>query len=195
MPPSTNPYFQDTYLSQPYDGTRTWPPSFDEFKETRIASVRIEDIPTRLEEKHHRIWYIWEPNSAIVTLTGPLKESIQIADMLYTVDTHLHQFSVKDDERAELDHAFIRLMEHWEKFEDILCYWAKKELPQMPEADASDGLYMIEEARFIPILGRFFEALETYSRPPFVEDLKEFIKTTTVLIKKFREMISEEALS
>ena len=86
-------------------------------------------------------------------------------------------------------------MEHWEKFEDILCYWAKKELPQMPEADASDGLYMIEEARFIPILGRFFEALETYSRPPFVEGLKEFIKTTTVLIKKFREMISEEALS
>lgn len=195
MPPSTNPNFQGSYLSQPYDGMRTWPPSFDEFKETRIASVRIEDIPTRLEEKHHRIWYIWEPNSAIVTLTGPLKESIQIADMLYTLDTHLHQFSVEKYERAELDHAFIRLMEHWEKFEDILCYWAKKEMPQMPEADASDGLYMIEEARFIPILSRFFEALETYSRPPFVEELKEFIKTTTVLIKKFKEMISEEELS
>ena len=86
-------------------------------------------------------------------------------------------------------------MEHWEKFEGILSYWAKKEMPQMPEADASDGLYMIEEARFIPILNRFFEALESYSRPPFIEELKEFVKTTTVLIKKFREMILEEVLS
>lgn len=195
MPPTTNPNFQGTYLSQPYDETRTWPPTFDEFKETRIASVRIEDIPTRLEEKHHRIWYIWEPHTAIIALTGPLKESIQIADMLYTVHTHLHQFQVKDGTRAELDHAFIRLMEHWEKFEGILSYWAKKEMPQMPEADASDGLYMIEEARFIPILNRFFEALESYSRPPFIEELKEFVKTTTVLIKKFREMILEEVLS
>lgn len=195
MPPSINTSFQGTCLSQPYDPTRTWPPTFDEFKETRIASVRIEDIPTRLEEKHHRVWYIWEPSSAIITLTGPLKESIQIADMLYTVHTHLHQLSVKEVERAELDRAFIRLMEHWEKFESILSYWAKKEMPQVPEADASDGLYMIEEARFIPILSRFFEALESYSRPPFIEDLKEFVKTTTVLIKKFKEMISEEALS
>lgn len=195
MPPSINTSFQGTCLSQPYDATRTWPPTFDEFKETRIASVRIEDIPTRLEEKHHRVWYIWEPSSAIITLTGPLKESIQIADMLYTVHTHVHQLSVKEVERAELDHAFIRLMEHWEKFENILSYWAKKEMPQVPEADASDGLYMIEEARFIPILSRFFEALESYSRPPFIEDLKEFVKTTTVLIKKFKEMISEEALS
>lgn len=195
MPPSTNPNFKGTYLSQPYDETRTWPPTFDEFKETRIASVRIEDIPARLEEKHRRVWYIWEPMSAIIPLTGPLKESIQVADMLYTVHTHLHQFSVKEDERAELDHAFIRLIERWEKFEGILSYWAKKEMPQVPEADASDGLYMIEEARFIPILSRFFEALENYSRPPFIEDLKEFVKTTTILIKKFRELISEAALS
>lgn len=188
MPPSPDPNFQGTYFSQ-------WPPSFDEFKETRIASVRIEDIPTRLEQKQHRVWYIWAPNSAIVTLTGPLKESIQIADMLYTLDTHLHQFSVKGDERAELDNAFIRLMELWLKFEEILCYWAKKEMPQMPEADASDGLHMIEEARFVPILTRFWEALDTYSRPPFVEELKEFIKKTTVLIKKLKEMISEKVLS
>lgn len=195
MPPSSNPNFQRTYLSQPYDETRTWPSTFEEFKETRIASVRIEDIPARLDEKHHKVWYIWEPNNPIVPLTRPLKESIQIADMLYTVHTNLHRFPGNEDEKADIDHAFIRLMEHWEKFESILSYWAKKEMPRMPEADASDGLYMIEEARFIPIMNRFFAALESYSRPPFIEELSEFVKTTTVLIRELKKLILEEALS
>lgn len=195
MPPVSNPNFQGTYLSQPYDETRTWPSTFEEFKETRVASVRIEDIPTRLEEKHRQVWYIWEPNNAILPLTCPLKESIQIADMLYTVHTHLHQFPGNEDEKASIDHAFIRLMELWEKFESILSYWAKKEMPGVPEADASDGLDMIEEARFIPILNRFFTALESYSRPPFSEELKEYVKTTMILIRELKEMILEEALS
>ena len=94
-----------------------------------------------------------------------------------------------------MDHAFIRLMEHWEKLESILSYWVRKEMPRVSEADASDGLNMIEEARFIPTIERFFAALESYSRPPFIEDLREFVKTTTVLIKELRELILDEAIS
>lgn len=195
MPPSLNPNFQGTYLSQPYDETKTWPSTFDEFKETRIASVRIEDIPTRLEEKHSHVWHIWEPNNAIMPLTRPLKQSIQIAEMLYTVHNHLHEIPGNQDEKAHMDHAFIRLMEHWEKLESILSYWVRKEMPRVSEADASDGLNMIEEARFIPTIERFFAALESYSRPPFIEDLREFVKTTTVLIKELRELILDEAIS
>ena len=195
MPPSSNPNFQGTYLSQPYEETRIWPFTFEEFKETRIASVRIEDIPTRLEEKHHQVWYIWEPDNAIVPLTCPLKESIQIADMLYTVHTNLHKFPGNEDEKVDIDHAFIRLMELWERFESILCYWAKKEMPRVPEADASDGLYMIEEARFIPIMTRFYAALESHSRPSFIEELREFVTTTIGLIRELKELILEVALS
>lgn len=195
MSPSSNPNFHRTYLCQPYDKTGAWPPTFEEFKETRIASVRIEDIPIRMEEKHHKVWYIWEPNNAIAPLTRPLKESIQIAAMLYTVHINLHQFPGNENEKADIDHAFIRLMEIWEKFESILSYWAKQEMPRMPEVDAADGLYMIEEARFVPIMVRFFEALECYSRPSFLEELKEFVMTTTVLIRELKELILEEVLS
>lgn len=89
----------------------------------------------------------------------------------------------------------MRLAELWENFESLLNYRAKKETPLVPEADASDVLYMIQEARFIPILNRIFAALESYSRLPFSEELKEYVKTTMVLIRELKELILEEALS
>lgn len=177
MQENTSPEYRNTYLSQPFDASTTYPKSFDEFKESRIGQVPIVDIPSRIREKHQRIW------GEILNmdlLTSPLADSIKVAETLYLLRPHVNAAQEGGlQEKADLHHAFVRLTELWEKFEEVLQTWARTVVGE--GAGAADGLSRLEDARFEPVLASFIVILEGYGEPDLFEEVKEFVTTSITL--------------
>lgn len=78
--------------------------------------------------------------------------------MLYILRPHVDAQPEGSQEKADMNHAFVRLMELWSRFEAILVRWAKEDVGA--DADAADGLSWLEQARFVPVVGRFIEVLQ-----------------------------------
>lgn len=166
---------QVTFLSQPFNTSRPYPESFEEFKNTLIGPVRYADIPTRLKEKHKNIW--GDINVSMDFLTTPLSDSIVVAAMLYVLEPYVNAQigGASLTVRADLRSAFVRLMEIWNWFEKALESWAKKEGRE--GAIPKDGLSLLEEARFLPVLHRFNEAMQRDGdQLDLVGELEKFVK-------------------
>lgn len=183
--------YQVTYLSQPFNTSKHYPESFDEFRNTLIGHVRYSDIPSRLKEKHQKIWGDIQVNMDF--LTTPLSDSILVAAMLYVLEPYVNaqiggaSFTV----RADLHHAFVRLTEMWKWFEDVLERWAKTE--QREGAIPKDGLSLLEEARFLPVLHRFTEAMQRDGEQlDFVGELEEFVKTSKEFVMRVEVWLRTE---
>lgn len=175
--------YQVTYLSQPFNTSKPYPGSFDEFINTRIGHVRYADIPTRLKEKHKKIW--GDINVSMDCLTTPLSDSMLVAAMLYVIEPYVNAKigGASLTVRADLHHAFVRLMEIWDWFEKVLERWAKTE--QREGAIPKDGLSLLEEARFLPVLHRFNEAMQRDGdQLDLVEVLEEFVKTSKEFVMR-----------
>lgn len=176
---NTSPMYEGSYLSKSFKTSTQYPDSFDEFKNHRIGNVQIADISSRLKEKHLEIWgQIWN----LDFLTTPLSSSIKVAHMLYILRPHVDAQPEGSQEKADMHHAFVRLMEFWSRFEEILVRWAKEDV--VADADAAEGLSRLEQARFFPVLGRFIEVLQADGEEGLSKDVEEFVTTTTPWTKQ-----------
>lgn len=177
--------YQRTYYSQRFNTSKYYPKSFDEFRNTRIGNVRYADIPSRLQEKHQKIW--GGINVTTDFLTTPLSDSIQVAATLYVLEAFVNiqpGGPARLTVMADLHHSFVRLTEIWNWFEDILESWARTE-QQREGAIPKDGLSLLEEARFLPVIRRFIELTQRNGeRLDLVGELEDFVKTSKELVKR-----------
>lgn len=179
MQANTTPMYQGSYLSQPFDTSAKYPDFFDEFQNCEIGKVRIAEIPSQIKEKHLKIWKEIEN---VDFLTTPLSSSIKIARMLYILRPHVSIQSGDWQQKADMHHAFIRLIELWVGFEEVLEKWAKKEIGV--DANAADGLSRLGEVRFRPALMRFSEALQEYGNLGLPKEMEEFVTTSMMLAQE-----------
>lgn len=179
MQANTTPMYQGSYLSQPFDTSAQYPDFFDKFQKCEIGGVRIAEIPSQIKEKHLKIWKEIEN---VDFLTTPLSNSIKAAQMLYILRPHVNIQSGDWQQKADMHHAFIRLIELWVGFEKVLEKWAKKEIGV--DADAADGLSRLGEVRFRPALTRFSEALQEYGNLGLPKELEEFVTTSMLLARE-----------
>lgn len=186
MQENTSNLYQGTYLSQPFNSFAIYPDSFDEFKESRIGQILIADIPSRIKESQLKIW------KEIVNmdfLTKPLSDSIKVADILYHLRPQVNSQWGYSQERTDMHHAFVRLAELWRKFKEVLERWGKTEVGA--HGTAADGLFRLEEARFLPVLARFRVVLQGCAGPGLVEELEEFVTTSMTLIQRIEVWLRE----
>lgn len=118
-------------------------------------------------------------------LTKPLSDSILVASMLYVAERCVNAQigGASLEVRTDLHHALVRLTEIWNWFEDILESWARTE--QRDSAIPKDGLSLLEEARFLPVLYRFTEAtMQKDGHSDLVAELEEFVKTSKELLMR-----------
>lgn len=179
MQVNTTPMYQGSYLSQPFDTSAEYPDFVDEFQNCEIGKVRIAEIPSHIKEKHLKIWKDIEN---VDFLTTPLSGSIKIAQMLYILRPHVNIQPGGSQQKADMHHAFIRLVELWVGFEGVLEKWAKKEIGV--DADAADGLSRLGEVRFRPELMRFGEALQEYGTLGLPKEIEEFVTTSMKLAQQ-----------
>lgn len=176
---NSTPEYRGTYLSQPFNAGGKFPKSFDEFAKARIGQVGITEIPTRIKEKHKKIW---GPILNMDGLTTPLSDSIEVAQGLYELVPALKAQAGGLQFKADIQHALIRLVELWRKFELILRRWAKIAIGA--EADAADGLTRLEEVRFTPVLASFSAVFDGFGEPSLIEEIKEFVETSVKLYRQ-----------
>lgn len=186
MQENTSAKYEGTYLSRPFNAFGIYPGSFDEFKESRIGQIPITDVPSRIKEKHFNIW---KEILDIDFLTTPLSDSVKVAKMLYRLRPHVNAQSGHWQEQTDMHHAFVRLVELWRKFEEILDRWARTEIGA--HAGAADGLFRLEEARFLPVLARFFVVLKEHGRPRLWEQVEEFVTTSMKLTEQIEVWLRE----
>lgn len=168
---------QKNKLSQPFNIFTKYPDSFEEFRNSRIGNVQIAEIPSRIKENHLKIW--GEINVNMDFLTTPLDHSIKVAAILYILRPYVNAQPGGLQEKADMHNAFIRLKGIWTRLEDVLESWAKTEIGAY--ANAADGLSCLEQARFLPVLRRFFEAMQGYGeQSDLFEEAEKFV---TVSIK------------
>lgn len=118
-------------------------------------------------------------------LITPLSDSILVASMLYVAERYVNAqvggASLKV--RSDLHHALVRLTEIWNWFKDVLESWARTE--QRDSAIPKDGLSLLEEARFLPVLYRFTEAtMQKDGHSDLIAELEEFVKTSKELLTR-----------
>lgn len=183
--------YQRTYLSEPFSTSKHYPRTFDEFRNTLIGHVRYADIPSRIKEKHQKIW--GNIQVSMDFLTTPLSDSILVAAMLYVLEPYFNDeiggASLKV--RADLQHALVRLTDIWNCFGDVLESWARTE--QRDSAIPKDGLSLLEEARFLPVLYRFTEAMQKDGEHlDLVGELEEFVKTSKELVMRVEVWLRTE---
>lgn len=178
--------YPGTYLSKPFNTLATYPDSFDKFKRSRIGQVKIADIPSNIRESHLKIW-----KDIIETdfLTTPLSDSIKIAETLYRLRPHVNSQPGDWPEKDQIHHALVRLAELWSKFEAVLGRWGRTEVGA--HADAADGLFQLEEARFVPVLTRFLAVLRGYGQPNLFEEMEEFVATSMMLIEQIENWLRQ----
>ena len=187
MQENTSTLYQGTYLSQPFNSFTLYPDSFDEFEESRIGQILIADTPSRIKENQLKIW------KEIVNLdflTTPLSDSIKVADILYQLRPHVNSQSGYSQEQTDMHHALVRLAELWRKFKEVLERWGKTEVGA--HGSAADGLFRLEEARFLPVLARFRVVLQGFGEPGLGEELEEFVTTSMTLIQRIEVWLREE---
>ncbi|MCJ1342986.1 hypothetical protein MMC31_001175 [Peltigera leucophlebia] len=176
-----SPECEATYLSQPFNIFTQYPDSFDEFIDSRVGNVRIAELPSRIKEKHLKIWGGIQVNMDL--LTTPLSRSIKVAELLYNLRPYVNAQPSGLQEKADMHHAFVALVDLWSRFDEILESWAKTEIG--PRADAADGLFLLEQARFLPVLTRFGEAMQGYEgQPHFIKEVEEFVTTSGKLSQR-----------
>ena len=116
-------------------------------------------------------------------LTSPLADSIKVAETLYFLRPYVNAAREGGlQEKADMHHAFVRLTDLWKKFEEALQTWARTEVGK--DADAADGLSLLEDARFMPVLARFILIFEGYRQPDLFEEVEEFVTTSTKLSER-----------
>lgn len=184
---NTTSIYQGSYLSRPFNTSAQYPDFFDEFENYQIGHVRIAEIPSQIKEKHLKIWREIEN---IDFLTMPLSRSIKVAQMLYILRPHVNLQPGGSQHKADMHHAFIRLIELWRGFEEVLCKWSKEEIGA--NADAADGLSRLVEVRFRPELVRFSEALQGYGKLGLPKEVEEFVATSMTLAKQIEDWIAAQ---
>lgn len=168
-------------LSQPFNMFTKYPDSFEEFRSSRIGNVQIAEIPSRIKENHLKIW--GGINVNIDFLTTPLEHSIKVAAILYILRPYVNAQHGGLQEKADMHHAFIRLKDIWTRLEDVLESWAKTEIGAF--ATAADGLSCLEKARFLPVLQRFFAAMQgNGEQSDLFEEAEEFITVSIRLTQQ-----------
>lgn len=108
MQANTTPEYQGSFLSQTFDTSAQYPDYFDEFENCEIGKVRIAEIPSQIKEKHLKIWNYLDQNVDFITTT--LSNSIKIAQMLHILKPYVNLQQGGWQHKADLHHAFIRLM-------------------------------------------------------------------------------------
>lgn len=187
MQANTTPMYQGSYLSQPFDTSTEYPDFFDEFKNCEIGKVRIAEIPSQIKEKHLKIWRDIEN---VDFLTTPLSSSIKVAQILYTLRPHVNIQPEGWQQKADIHHALIRLIELWVGLGEVLEKWAQKEIGV--DADAADGLSRLGEVRFRPGLMRFGEALREYGNLGLPKEIEEFVKTSMMLAQQIEVWLTAQ---
>lgn len=186
--------YERTYHSQRFYTYNYYPKSFDEFINTRIGHVRYADIPSRLKEKHDKIWGGIKVTTAF--LTTPLSDSIEVAATLYVLEAFVNAQpgGARLTVRADLHYSFVRLTEIWNWFQDILRSWARTEQREGAlGAITKDGLSLLEEARFLPVIRRFIEATQRDDKQlDLVGELEDFVKTSKELVTRVEVWLRTE---
>lgn len=129
-------------------------------------------------------------------LTTPLSDSIEVAATLYVLEAivNAQPGGASLTVRADLHHSFVRLTEIWNWFEDILESWARTEQREGAlGAIPKDGLSLLEEARFLPVIQRFIEATQRDGEQlDLVGELEDFVKTSKELIARVEVWLRTE---
>ena len=116
-------------------------------------------------------------------LTTPLEHSIKVAAILYILRPYVNAQQGGLQEKADMHHAFIRLKGIWTRLEEVLESWAKSEIGAY--ANAADGLSCLEQARFLPVLWRFFRAMQGYGEhSDLFEEAEEFVTASIRLTQQ-----------
>lgn len=168
-------------LSQPFYASTKYHDSFEEFRNSRIGNVQIAEIPSRIKETHLKIWGGINVNMDYLTI--PLEHSIEAAAILYILRPYVNAQKGGLQEKADMHHALIRLKRIWTRLEEALEGWAKTEIGAY--ANAADGLSCLEQARFLPVLWRFFRAMQEYGEQlNLFEEAEEFVTACLKLTQK-----------
>lgn len=177
--------YRGTYLAQPFNAFAIYPESFDDFKGYRIGQVPIADIPYRLAGIPSRIKEnqlgIFEETLDMDFLIRPLSDSIKVAETLYSLRPRINPQPGYWQEQTDVHHAFVRLIELWRKFEEILDKWAKTEGGAQRSAD---DLFLLEGESLLTVMAKFCVVLQEYGEPGLWKEMKEFVETSNKLIRQ-----------
>lgn len=108
--------YQGTYLAQLFNAFAIFPSSFDEFQDSRIGGARIADIPSQIKENQFETWKEILDMDFLIT---PFSDSIKVAEKLYLLRPHMYPRPEFLQEQTDIHHAFVRLMELWNTFEEV----------------------------------------------------------------------------
>lgn len=150
-----------------------------------IAQISLTGIPQYLEDRTaHKLG-----NPRLIRdLTGPLLQSLSITEEMYSLHFRI---PVGPIGRAFHENILRTLEQNdklWAKFTTALEMFARTETLN-PHATTAEGLWVIEDVKWMPPIQRFFETLDLYSPRRFTQEVDEYLKETQALNTRITEWL------
>lgn len=170
-----NSAYTEYYLARPCSQNRIWPATYENFTQTDIGGVPIGNLPRYISDKVNSSWGNAQYLNQMAKVTDPLQTLLWTMERAYDV-YELSNFEGHEEEKAYIEHVFIRNEQLWKEFEKRFEYWAR-EVCMMSLKEAMDAF---EEFRFVSIIDEFFEkCLGSYTVDgieyvPFLQELEAF---------------------
>lgn len=167
--------YAEYYLSRPCSQNRIWPATYENFTQTEIGGVPIGNLPSYISDKVNSSWGNAQYLNQMAKVTDPLQTVLWTMERAYDV-YELSDFQGHEEEKAYLEHIFIRNELLWKEFEKRFEYWAR-EVCTMSLKEAMDAF---EEFRFVSIIDEFFEkclgryTVDGIEWVPFLQEIEAF---------------------
>ena len=187
-----------TYLAKPVTGSISRSPVWNSFINTRIGPTTIGDLPQFLEE-FYRV-HVGNLDPKFEILTGALRECHQVTQSVFWF---LEQGPVKDksDKMFFLNRALLRNHELWYKVVDELQKCIKKSpgvvylfllgRRSTPFDAQHSGAAKIFLQKLVKRTIRDPRSWNLFRRSFLVDDIREYIITTNMLIRDIEDELEE----
>ena len=148
----TKSTYAEYYLSRPCSQRTIWPVTYEKFTQTEIGGVPIGNLPAHMSEKVNTSWGNAQHLNQMAKVTYPLQTVLWTMERAYDVYEQ-SDFQCHEEEKAYLEHVFIRNELLWKEFENRFEYWAR-DVCKMSSKEAMDAF---ETFRFVSIIDEFLQ--------------------------------------
>lgn len=185
---TTKSAYAEYYLSRPCSQSRIWPATYESFTEAEIGGVSIGNLPGYISEKVGLSWGSAQYLNQMAKVTDPLQTVLWTMERAYDVYEQ-SDFQGHEEEKAYLEHIFIRNEALWKDFEKRFEYWARGVCKMSPK-DAMDAF---ETFRFVSIIDEFFEKclgrymVDGTECVPFLQEVEAFFTSADKLLDEVEE--------
>ena len=185
---TTKSTYAEYYLSRPCSQSKIWPATYENFTHTEIGGVPIGNLPGHISDKVNMSWGNAQYLNQMAKVTDPLQTVLWTMERAYDLYEQ-SDFQGHEEEKAYLEHVFIRNEILWKEFEKRFEYWAR-EVCEMSPKEAMDAF---ETFRFVSIIDQFFEeclgcyTVDGIECVPFLRELEAFYTSADKLLDEVEE--------